>query len=58
MIVASSDVRSDLGLDAMAGAANTRRLASGSMAGAAPSGLGDGTVRALFADADADADAE
>lgn len=58
MIVASSDIRSDLDLDTMAGAANTRRLDSIPMAGAAPSGLADGRVRSLFADADADADAE
>lgn len=54
MIVASSDVRSHLGLDAMAGAANTRRLGSIPTDGVLALGLADGRVHSLFADADAD----
>ncbi len=57
MIVASTDVRSDLGLDAMAGSANTRRLdAAATSPGPGdvtpPSDPGGDRVRSLFADAD------
>ncbi len=50
MIAVSADVRSDLGLDAMAGAANTRRLGALAPAGGAPSDSADDRVRSLFAD--------
>lgn len=49
MIVVSSDIRSHLGLDAMAGAANTRHLGTTPAVDVAPAGS-DGRVRSLFAD--------
>jgi len=51
MIVASAEVRADLGLDAMTGSANTRRLDVLPTAGGAPSESTEGRVRSLFADA-------
>lgn len=54
MVVASSEVRSQLGLDAMTGAANTRRLGSDvDDTGIVPSNPDD-PVRSLFADIDVD----
>ena len=58
LVVASADVRSHLGLDAMVGSANTRRLADGA---AEASSTGEpalpdagGRVRSLFADTPAE----
>lgn len=51
MIAASSDVRSRLGLDAMAGAANTRRLDAVRTVDVSPKDS-KARVRTLFADAD------
>jgi hypothetical protein len=51
MIVVSAGVRSSLGLDAMAGAANTRRLGAAPVTDVAPEGSA-GRVRSLFADAE------
>lgn len=51
MIVVSADVRSHLGLDAMAGAANTRRLGRDPTIDLAPEGS-VARVRSLFADGD------
>ena len=55
MIGASSEVRSHLGLDAMAGAANTRRLGALTSSDVPSAGSG-GRVRSLFADTDTDSD--
>ncbi len=51
MIVVSSDMRDRLGLDAMTGSANTRRLGSDLTAVDGPSPDPDNRVRSLFADA-------